>query len=72
MARQRVPPDRLPALGDWDGPIYGELGVLAVGGDLVQCHACGRNFSLLAYHAIRTHGAAPDVPRRVRRRGGEP
>jgi hypothetical protein len=40
--RRRIPLDQLPELGQWDGPIYGELGVLAVDLDdsRVQCHAC--------------------------------
>jgi hypothetical protein len=39
-----IPPERLPALGEWDGPVHGELGVLAVDEleDRVQCHVCGR------------------------------
>lgn len=40
--RRKIAPEHLPALGEWDGPIYGELGVLAVDeNDQVQCHVCG-------------------------------
>jgi hypothetical protein len=42
MARRTLPLDQLPELGDWDGPVFGELGVLAEDGVLLQCHACGR------------------------------
>ena len=49
----------LPELGDWDGPIYGQLGVLACDGDRVECHACGRWYRLLASHVIQTHGLSP-------------
>ena len=31
------PGDQLPELGDWDGPIYGELGILTVDGDGRVC-----------------------------------
>ena len=56
-----IPPDQLPQLGDWDGPIYGELGVLATDPDgrRVVCHACGRAFSNLGNHVRRTHGLLP-------------
>ena len=33
---------RLPTLGEWDGPIYGELGVLEEGPDGLVCHIGGR------------------------------
>jgi hypothetical protein len=39
---RRIPFDQLPKLGDWDGPIHGQLGVLATDGDKVECHVCGR------------------------------
>ncbi|HLG71097.1 MAG TPA: sigma factor-like helix-turn-helix DNA-binding protein [Chloroflexota bacterium] len=56
-----IPPDQLPRLGDWDGPIYGELGVLAADPDgrRVVCHACGRAFGNLGNHVRRTHSLLP-------------
>lgn len=58
---------QLPELGEWDGPIYGELGVLAVevDGDRVQCHACGVWFRFLANHVWRTHLLTADEYRAV-------
>lgn len=68
--RQRVPPPRpqpapraaraLPALGDWDGPLYGALGTLATDGERVQCHICGRWYRFLANHVWRTHEVTAD------------
>lgn len=54
-------PERLPRLGDWDGPIHGELGVLDGDGDRVRCHACGEWFVQLGTHAVRTHGLRANV-----------
>ena len=34
----------LPLPGAWDGPLYGELGVLEAAGDRVVCLLCGRAF----------------------------
>src|SRR5436190_2028813 len=53
-------PPSLPACGDWEGPIYGELGVLAEtpDGDQVRCHACGGWYRSLATHAVRAHRLA--------------
>lgn len=48
------PDYRLPELGDWDGPVYGELGVLAGDGGQVECHCCGEWFESLVSH-IRRH-----------------
>ena len=53
----------LPALGEWDGPVYGELGVLATDGTRLECHACGGWYVSLAGHALPAHGLA----RRARR-----
>lgn len=60
MARRCLPRDRLPALGEWDGPIFGELGALAVDGDRVQCHACGLWYRSLASHAAQAHRLLAD------------
>lgn len=56
MPSTKVPRDQLPELGDWDGPIHGELGVLRSEGDKVVCHACGRAFRLLGSHVWQAHG----------------
>src|SRR5712692_7714049 len=45
----------LPALGDWDGPIFGQLGVLHTDGSKVECHCCGRWYLHLGSHVVRTH-----------------
>ncbi|MDE3075684.1 MAG: hypothetical protein KGJ86_09650 [Chloroflexota bacterium] len=58
-ASQSAARQALPELGDWDGPIYGQLGVLACDGQRVECHARGRWYSLLASHVIQTHGLSP-------------
>ena len=57
----------LPALGEWDGPVHGELGVLVVepDGDRVQCHARGAWFRFLANHVWRTHQLSADEYRAV-------
>jgi hypothetical protein len=60
-----IPPDQRPALGDWDGPILGQLGVLEGDGERVRCHACGFWFKSLAHHAEMLHGLAPDEYRAV-------
>ncbi|MDE3075535.1 MAG: hypothetical protein KGJ86_08905 [Chloroflexota bacterium] len=58
--RKDNPDYGLPALGDWDGPIFGRLGVLADDGTRIQCHACGRYFLGLAHHVIQSHYLLPD------------
>ena len=41
--KRKIAPEQLPALGEWDGPVHGELGVLAVDeNDQAQCHVCGQ------------------------------
>lgn len=59
MTHGWIPPEQLPALGEWDGPIYGELGVLVTDGIRLECHACGRWFVNLAQHVLKTHGLLP-------------
>ena len=56
----RAVEDQPPVVGDWPGPIHGELGVLAGDGQRVQCHVCGRWFKSLAAHASMLHGLSPD------------
>ena len=53
--RRDNPNYKLPGLGEWDGPIYGELGVLACDGEKQQCHACGEWFTGLIHHAWGAH-----------------
>ncbi len=55
----------LPELGAWDGPVYGELGVLVADGDRLVCHACGELFRGLGYHAVRPHQLTADAYRAV-------
>jgi hypothetical protein len=53
--RRDNPAYQLPALGEWDGPIYGELGVLAeLDAVRVVCHCCGGAYRSLDQH-LRAH-----------------
>jgi hypothetical protein len=54
-------PARPARLGDWDGPIYGELGVLESDGDRVCCHACGGWHVQLGSHAFAAHGLTAEI-----------
>jgi DNA-directed RNA polymerase sigma subunit (sigma70/sigma32) len=54
-------PSHLVKLGDWDGLIYGELGVLEGDGDRVCCHACGGWYVQLGSHAVRAHGLTAQI-----------
>ena len=68
--RHRPAPDRatqVPELGEWDGPVHGALGVLAVecDGSRVQCHACGRWFKALAHHTRPAHLLTPHEYRAI-------
>lgn len=58
-----LPP--LPGLGEWDGPIHGQLGVLATDEDRVVCHICGRVFRALANHVRQAHGLPPQEYRAI-------
>lgn len=53
--RRDNPDYRLPKIGEWDGPIHGEIGVLVHEAGKVQCHACGEWFGLLAPHIFWNH-----------------
>lgn len=53
--RRDNPDYRLPKVGDWDGPVYGEIGVKNVVGDTVECHACGRFLLAIGIHSWRKH-----------------
>lgn len=46
-----------PQLGDWDGPIHGELGVLVADddGNRLLCHACGQAYRSLGAHVVQAH-----------------
>lgn len=50
--RRDNPDYKLPELGEWNGPIYGELGVLVDDGQKVECHCCGEWFTKLGHHII--------------------
>jgi len=65
QSRQEDPEARLPQLGDWDGPVFGTLGVLAADGDRVQCHCCGRWFKFLAAHVVQRHRLLADEYRAI-------
>ena len=56
---------QLPGLGDWDGPIYGELGVLNNDGDKAECHVCGGWFGHLGGHVARAHDLTADEYRAI-------
>lgn len=58
--RRDRPDYHLPALGDWQEPITGQLGVLASDGEKVQCHICGRWYRYLANHARLAHDLYAD------------
>lgn len=64
-SRRDRPDCRLRELGDWGGPIYGELGALAVDGERVECHCCGRRYRSLAHHVWSTHGISADEYRAI-------
>lgn len=54
--RRDNPKYKLPQLGEWDGPIYGELGVLHHDdGERVECHCCGEWFIHLGLHIWHAH-----------------
>ena len=53
--RRDNPNYRLPELGEWDGPIYGDLGVLNDDGVMQECHCCGEWFVALGIHAYGMH-----------------
>ena len=40
----------VPALGEWDGPLFGELGVLSRDGTRLECHRCARWYPRQASH----------------------
>ena len=49
----------VPAPGAWDGPFYGDVGVLVTDGARVECHLCARWFHLLGSHVRQAHGLSP-------------
>jgi hypothetical protein len=58
--RRDNPDYKLPGLGEWDGPIYGELGVLNDDGERVECHFCGTWHIRVALHAWKAHDITTD------------
>lgn len=63
--RHDNPDYQLPQLGEWDGPIYGELGVLADDGDKAECHCCGNFYGHLGNHVWRAHNLTADEYRAI-------
>lgn len=57
--RKDNPQYSLPGLGEWDGRIYGELGVLNDDGEKVECHCCGEWFVSLGHHVLYIHDLTP-------------
>lgn len=57
---------KLPKLGDWEGTVYGELGVFNndVGG-LAECHCCGKLFGHLGLHVWNAHDLTADEYRAI-------
>jgi hypothetical protein len=54
--RSDNPDYRLPETGDWEGPIYGSLGVVAhPDGDRAECHICGELAHNVPIHAFWAH-----------------
>lgn len=53
--RKDNPDYKLPGLGEWDGPVYGELGVLNDDGEKVECHCCGEWYQQLTKHVEAAH-----------------
>jgi hypothetical protein len=53
--RRDNPHYQLPKLGEWGGPIYGELGVLIDDGEKCECHICGGWFLSVGKHARTAH-----------------
>lgn|GEM_PF-6366494 len=47
-------------MGDWDGPLFGQLGVLHLEDGKIECHCCGRWYRFLATHVWRTHEISAD------------
>jgi len=60
-----LPTYRLPALGDWGGMVYGELGVLDDDGTTVGCHCCGGRFRLLGRHIESAHNLTVEEYRAI-------
>jgi hypothetical protein len=58
--RNDNPDYQLPTLGEWAGPIYGDLGVLNDDGDKAECHCCGKFFGHLGSHIWQAHNLTPD------------
>jgi hypothetical protein len=55
----------LPKPGEWNGPLYGELGVLETDGERVVCLLCGRAFAHLGRHVVLTHRLPVDHYRAI-------
>lgn len=62
--RRDNPDYRLPELGEWDGSIHGEIGVLADDGQKAQCHICGDFFDQVGKHIV-IHDVTPQEYRAI-------
>jgi hypothetical protein len=49
----------------WDGPFFGEFGVLVDDEDRAQCHVCGDFLGHLGGHVNQAHGLSADEYRRA-------
>lgn len=63
--RRDLPDYCLPKLGEWDSPMFGELGTLAYNQTLVECHCCGSWFRSLIPHIYSMHGLRADEYRAI-------
>lgn len=63
--RNDNPDYKLPGLGEWDGVIYGELGILRDDGGRFECHCCGHWYVSLQCHAWRAHDLTADEYRAI-------
>lgn len=63
--RRDQPGYKAPQLGEWDGPIWGPLGILEDDGERARCHCCGDYYGHVAVHVISAHELTPDEYRAI-------
>ena len=63
MVRRRTEATVQPDV--WNGPIFGQLGVLDTDGHRAECHACGGWYKLLGTHAFQAHGLSARTYRQL-------
>ena len=56
----QYPPENGVVINNFNGTVWGKVGILFDDGDSVQCHACGQFFKLLSNHVNRWHGVSAD------------